>query len=562
MRSRVRKYGVAPEVLTVVAFFFGIALAYSQFPSPDKFNPAAVGWSNPQMGGNSASFVSAMALHTDGTITVAGDFSTLAGQRSPNLGRLSSGGGINCTSSANCQVSCLVVQPDGKMVVGGSFSQLAGGNCTDLGRLNADGSLDTSFNPQLNGYINYLAAEPDGGLLVGGDLGSFTNVAGHAVNHLARLTAEGALDPGFTSAYAGLLSEICCLAVQSDGKVLVAGEPVMARTPIATNLVRLNADGSLDPSFQPVVTASESFPTINCLAVQADGKILVGGFFSNLCGRARANLGRLNADGTLDSSFIGGTDGSVQSITVQSDGMILIGGYFTGFLRRLKGGDGSEDSGFNPQITFVPPNPVCYLEPNVECVQVQADGKVLVGGVFSAIDGLTRVCIARLTAPELVTNSLIIDGSTITWLRGGGSPEVSSVRFDEFADGTWVGIGEGIRVNGGWQFTNAAILSGATLRARGLVAGQSHAGSSSWYAETITGPVPLKLNLTVSKDLPRISLSGELGRAYTVQYASVLGSPGAWNPLATLWLTNNPEMLLDSSATGQPQRYYRATLRQ
>lgn len=548
------------RLLTGAVFLIAVELCRGQLPPPDDFNPGAVGEFIPQEGGTYPSCVSAIALQTDGTIMVAGDFYTLDGQESPNLGRLRCDGGIDFISSANSQVICLLVQPDGKTVVGGSFNQLAGGNCANLGRLNADGSFDLSFNPQINGYVNYLAAQPDGGFLVGGDLGSFTEVAGHVVNHLARLAADGTLDTGFSPQHDALIAQICCLAVQSDGKILVAGEPSVAYTPVATNLVRLNSDGSLDPSFQAVVTASGSFPSINCLALQADGKILVGGYFSSLCGHAQANLGRLNCDGSLDSSFIGATDGAVQTIAVQTDGTILIGGYFTGFLRRLNPGDGSEDTGFNPQITFEPPNPTFYLEPNVDCLQVQPDGKVLVGGVFSAVDGATRVCIARLTCPESITDSLTINDSTITWQRGGASPEVMSAQFDQFADGTWLRVGEGLRISGGWQLTNAALLPGATLRARGLVTGQCNAGSSSWHVENVTGLVPLKLSITVSNAVPALSLSGELGRRYTIEYSSALGFPGAWNPFTTLWLTNNPQTFFDTSACGQTQRYYQATL--
>jgi len=193
---------------------------------------------------------------------------------------------------------------------------------------------------------------------------------------------------------------------------------------------------------------------------------------------------------------------------------------------------------------------------------MQPDGKVLVGGVSSAVDEATSVCIARLTGPESITDSLTIDGSTIAWRRGGGSPEVTSAQFDQFADGTWLHVGEGLRISGGWQLTNAALLPGATLRARGLVAGQCNASSSCWYVENMTGLAPLKLSITISNGLPALSLSGELGRRYTIEYASVLGFPGAWNPLATLWLTNNPQTFFDTSAFGQTQRYYQATLRQ
>ena len=66
-----------------------------------------------------------------------------------------------------------------------------------------------------------------------------------------------------------------------------------------------------------------------CLAVQDDGKILVGGEFTTLGGQARNYIGRLNADGTLDSGFKPGANGAVYSLAVQADGKILVGGSFT-----------------------------------------------------------------------------------------------------------------------------------------------------------------------------------------------------------------------------------------
>ena len=89
---------------------------------------------------------------------------------------------------------------------------------------------------------------------------------------------------------------------------------------------RLNADGTLDTSFNPGARRLLSYS----LAVQADGKILVGGCFTTLGGQTRNYLGRLNADGTLDTGFNPGADGSMCiRLAVQADGKILVGGCFT-----------------------------------------------------------------------------------------------------------------------------------------------------------------------------------------------------------------------------------------
>ena len=105
---------------------------------------------------------------------------------------------------ANGSVCALAVQPDGKILVGGDFTTLGGGGTgttprNRIGRLNADGSLDTSFNPGANGGVYALAVQPDGKILVGGD---FTTLGGGGTgtttrNCIGRLNADGSLDTSF-----------------------------------------------------------------------------------------------------------------------------------------------------------------------------------------------------------------------------------------------------------------------------------------------------------------------------------------------------------------------------
>src|SRR6185436_8496921 len=92
-------------------------------------------------------------------------------------------------------------------------------------------------------------------------------------------------------------------------------------------IARLNSTGSLDTSFNPGITDPFS-PAVRALAVQADGKILVGGQFERLGGLARTNIGRLNANGTTDSTFNPGADYPVLTFSVRTDGKILVGGEF------------------------------------------------------------------------------------------------------------------------------------------------------------------------------------------------------------------------------------------
>ena len=80
-------------------------------------------------------------------------------------------------------------------------------------------------------------------------------------------------------------------------------------------LGRLNADGTLDTGFNPGANG-----WVRSLAVQPDGKILVGGDFTLLGGQSRNYLGRVNADGTVDTGFNAGANDIVLCMAVQADG--------------------------------------------------------------------------------------------------------------------------------------------------------------------------------------------------------------------------------------------------
>ena len=235
--------------------------------------------------------------------------------------------------------------------------------------------------------------------------------------------------------------------MQPNGKILVGGEFTTLGGQPRNGIGRLNADGTLDSGFNPAVGGD--YPSVNSLAVQADGKILVGGDFTTLGGQPRNSIGRLNADGTLDSGFNPAVGADylpyVYSLAVQADGKILVGGDFTTLggqprasIGRLNA-DGTVDAGFNPGLGL--------SDPSVYSLAVQADGKVLVGGNFTTLGGQPRANIGRLNNTEPATQSLSYDGSTITWLRGGTSPEVWRTTFDYSTNGSdWVNLGVGERI--------------------------------------------------------------------------------------------------------------------
>src|SRR2546421_214390 len=166
----------------------------------------------------------------------------------------------------------------------------------------------------------------------------------------AAMRGQSALD-GFDPNANGLIRVV---VVQPDGKILIGGDfttpsPNGGATVTRNRIARLNPDGTLDIAFNP--NASNS---VQSIAVQADGKILAGGFFNAIGGQTRHNLARLDPTTALADSFNPNASDEVHAIAVQADGKVLAGGFFTiiggqsrNSIARLDATTGSADS-FNP----------------------------------------------------------------------------------------------------------------------------------------------------------------------------------------------------------------------
>jgi uncharacterized delta-60 repeat protein len=439
---------------------------------PDSFNPGG------------AFFVRSLAEQADGKILVGGGFNTLGGQSRTGVGRLNADGTLDTSFNPGVgetfpYVASVAVQADGKIVVGGQFTTLDGQGRYYIGRLNADGTLDPGFDPGASYFVVALAVQADGKIVVGGQ---FTTLGGQSRDGIGRLNADGTLDTSFNPGTGENFPFVGPLVVQADGKILVGGFFGELGGQSRDHIGRLNADGTLDASFNP---GANLF--VYSLALQADGKILVGGEFTILGGQSRNYIGRLNADGTLDTGFNPGASYLVNSLAVQADGKILVGGEFSTLggqsrtnIGRLNA-DGTLDTSFNPGA-----GGVSY--PSVTSLAVQADGKILVGGQFCRLGGQSRTNIGRLNNTGPATQSLTFDGSTLTWMRGGTSPEVWRTTFEYSPDGgtVWTNLGAGLRISGGWQLTGVALPTYSTFRARGYAVGGNENGSG-WFVETIIG---------------------------------------------------------------------------
>jgi uncharacterized delta-60 repeat protein/uncharacterized repeat protein (TIGR01451 family) len=255
-----------------------------------------------------------------------------------------------------------------------------------------DGTPDPAFNigSGANSNVTSIVLQADGKLLLGGDFITFNGIS---KNYIVRLNANGSIDNTFNIGL-GASNSVNTIVLQTDGKILVGGTFTNFNGLSKNSIVRLNNDGSIDNTFicSGALTANSQ---ICSMALQKDGKILAGGYFYNFNGVSKNGLVRLNADGSIDNSFNIGTGGnnSLLSVNIQNDGKILVGGYFTifngvskNYMVRLNT-DGSLDNTFN--IGSGANNPVISQV-------LQVDGKILVGGNFTAFNGLSRNCIVRL----------------------------------------------------------------------------------------------------------------------------------------------------------------------
>lgn len=300
----------------------------------------------------------------------------------------SPGGGFNGG------VNSLNLQPDGKIICGGTFTTFNGLSRNRIARLNSDGSIDASFNPgtgfnTVQGIgVTSVVLQPDGKIICAGD---FTSYNGVTRNRIVRLNSDGSLDltftigSGFNSAFGiGVQS----MVLQADGKIICGGDFTSYNGVTRNRIIRLNSDGTLDLSFNPGTGFDD---VVYALSVQPDGKIICGGDFTTFNGVNRVGSSRLNTDGSLDVSFV--SNGySPQSIFIQPDGKIIFGQLSSaggnGFIRRVNP-NGTLDATFNAGIGF---------NGSVYSLSLQSDGKIICGGMFTSCSGVTRRGIARLNS--------------------------------------------------------------------------------------------------------------------------------------------------------------------
>ena len=411
-----------------------VTILYDDYPAgavDTAFNPDNELYSQPPMntGPGANALVYAMLLQPDDKAIIGGNFTTYNNTNRNHIARLNTDGTLDTSFDPQAgvayginqrlaSVTCAARDGSGRIVIGGLMTTYNGVQRNGVARLNANGSLDNTFNPGLGttGAVWAVAIQPDGKILVAGEFTSFDT---QTRRHIARLNADGSLDSTFDPGPAGPNDNIYALALGSNGAtnppIFIGGAFTSAGGLLRGGIARLNWDGTLDSSFAPLLGANG---VVRALAVQPDGKVLLGGEFTRVDNLAFSRLARLNANGRVDTSFQpgSGADDTVFNITLQTDGSIYIGGLFTsfngthrvGFARLLPSGlvDTSFlDTAYNQFAGLPKPyfnsdvNPKNFVLTSV----VESDGKVLIGGSFTRVGG-GRIAFDVYGKPAVQTN--------------------------------------------------------------------------------------------------------------------------------------------------------------
>ncbi|MES2475331.1 MAG: immunoglobulin domain-containing protein [Verrucomicrobiota bacterium] len=277
---------------------------------------------------NPGGAINALALMPDGGVLVAGSFTQIGGQARSYVARLTPSLALDTSWSVgtgpNNVINSVEISGSG-YYLGGFFTSFNGDTTKAyVCRIHADGSLDADFTPPALGSIYRIRRDGDG-VMVGGNFSLNNTPAGITQTGIARLLGNGAHDTAFRSTMVSGTTVYDHVALP-NGKWLAGGS--------SGRLTRFNADGTTDSSWLTTATVE-----VRALALQRDGRILVGGNFTTIAGQSINRLARLNSNGTFDGSFAqgAGADGLVQTIALDALGAIHIGGSFNNYRSEARG---------------------------------------------------------------------------------------------------------------------------------------------------------------------------------------------------------------------------------
>ncbi len=343
--------------------------------------------------------------------------------------------------------NAVVVQPDGKVIVGGGAT-VGAGNDFALARFNADGTLDATFGT--SGHVTTdvgpsdailsVALQSDGKIVAVGSAQSGPNV----VAYVLRYNANGSLDTTFSGDGMVMLSQgsydwATDVAVQSDGKIVVAGKSLSGGGVNSISLARYTTAGVLDTTFSGdglvLASVSGNFNYGEAVALQSDGKILVGGNYYNGTTYDAAVL-RFTTAGVLDTTFSGdgrhtfdtGGNDYIYDMALDSSGNIVVAGVSEtagndAFLIGRLTTAGAMDTTFDTDGRRV--TDISVGDDQAQGLAIQSDGKIVAGG-YSGAD----FAVVRYTTTGALDATYDSDGIITTNLGGADAGNAVALRAD------------------------------------------------------------------------------------------------------------------------------------
>jgi hypothetical protein len=351
-----------------------------------------------------------MAIATDTEVAVAADCEARTTTQFTLDTEFNENAWDGALDASNVRGAALLT--DRSVVLVGDLREWGGTSTPGIQRFGADGTFDATFNQNLGtgegaGDVRAALALASGDVAVAG---RFTTFDGAPSGAVVVLNPDGTRDSGFASRLGG---DVRALAGTSDGGLVVAGAGLtFDGAPITSGVARLAADGSLDAQFSANLAGgldastplTGSTATADGVAVGADGSVYVTGNFTTFGGSAPAGIVKLAADGVPDPTFSGGTGFDLYglAISIDQDGALLVGGAFTAFdgvaapgLVRLST-DGQVDTDF---LAAFGTGPRSGANPGtVAAVRQLADGTILIGGTFGEVSGEIGVGLYSLSS--------------------------------------------------------------------------------------------------------------------------------------------------------------------
>lgn len=334
-----------------------------------------------------SSCFSSLAWHPDGDIVGVGWFHSYNGVAINGIVKINNDGSKDSNFNNICRgfdesVKQFELQPDGKILCIGRFHAYNGVFKNRFLRLNSDGSLDNSFNVSAEPFMNEndipwdIKLQPDGKMMVASNgryYYEYTSNFARKGGALVRLNADGSLDPTFNDLsidnYFRIRGQCLSVAIQADGKILAAGELYYGNSSSIIYLARFNTDGTLDPSFQYNLNLS-----VSKIEIQQDGKIIVMAYVDN----TTVKIIRLFDTGAIDPSFTLANSLSTfnrpMHISLQPDDTILLT-INSPNTSRYKIAKLNNDGSINTAFNFTPINQ--YLFSDQDATVVLPNGKIL-----------------------------------------------------------------------------------------------------------------------------------------------------------------------------------------